>query len=442
MYFDSNQVNNLLNCINCNARIDEPKLLPCGDTICSYCVSQLKIDSNNNEFTCIVCGDLHEMPRKGLPLNKRLSEMLNIKPTRVSRGKLFNLLEESIKEIEKKINFFKIGIKNSDEYVKEYCFELRNEVHLATELTIEKVQDLSQEFIDQLLAYESELIEINKSNTNSREAFSSIVSELELFQMEKSEFLKSNKIIDDDSMVKLNEAALSLTVKADLEMKKLQAIILNGNIYQFKANASRISPSLIGASNFVDTTNIISTILTGKDQVKDLMLLCKFPLYQKWSLIYRASQDGFEAAKFHSKCDLVPNTLVLIKSSNGNVFGGYTDQDWTPNKYHKGDSNSFIFSFININHSESYKMMCTKPSCAISCLNRNGPIFGETCWSEIYIADKSNTNTFSYSNPGSSYKLPVNFKFGSNESKSLLAGSTNFQVAEIEVFAKQEGSVF
>jgi len=52
------------------------------------------------------------------------------------------------------------------------------------------------------------------------------------------------------------------------------------------------------------------------------MTLIEFPSDQKWKLIYRASQDGFEASSFHSKCDSDPNTLVLIKSEIGNVLGG------------------------------------------------------------------------------------------------------------------------
>jgi hypothetical protein len=67
-----------------------------------------------------------------------------------------------------------------------------------------------------------------------------------------------------------------------------------------------------------------SVILRGK--TSELMFLCEFQNTLKWNLIYRASQDGFEAANFHSKCDNKPNTLVIIKSENGNIFGGYTDK--------------------------------------------------------------------------------------------------------------------
>ncbi len=39
------------------------------------------------------------------------------------------------------------------------------------------------------------------------------------------------------------------------------------------------------------------------EKIKDLMTLCEFPVDQEWNLIYRASQDGFEASNFDSKCD-------------------------------------------------------------------------------------------------------------------------------------------
>ena len=39
-------------------------------------------------------------------------------------------------------------------------------------------------------------------------------------------------------------------------------------------------------------------------------------------LIYRASRDGFGADEFHSKCDGKRDTLSIIQTTNGYVFGG------------------------------------------------------------------------------------------------------------------------
>ncbi len=49
----------------------------------------------------------------------------------------------------------------------------------------------------------------------------------------------------------------------------------------------------------------------------------------KWKLIYRASEHRYTAESFHQYCNNKGPTLVLIKSSEGWIFGGYTTQSWS-----------------------------------------------------------------------------------------------------------------
>ena len=48
-----------------------------------------------------------------------------------------------------------------------------------------------------------------------------------------------------------------------------------------------------------------------------------------WRLLYRASEHGYTAKSFHECCDDKGPTLVIIKSSEGWIFGGYTTQSWS-----------------------------------------------------------------------------------------------------------------
>ena len=48
----------------------------------------------------------------------------------------------------------------------------------------------------------------------------------------------------------------------------------------------------------------------------------------QWRLIYRASKHGYSASSFHSHCDDNGPTLIIIKSTDGWIFGGYTTQSW------------------------------------------------------------------------------------------------------------------
>ena len=54
MYFEENQINDIFLCQHCQGGLERPKLLPCGETICSFCVSCIKV-LNLNMFECLVC---------------------------------------------------------------------------------------------------------------------------------------------------------------------------------------------------------------------------------------------------------------------------------------------------------------------------------------------------------------------------------------------------
>ena len=49
----------------------------------------------------------------------------------------------------------------------------------------------------------------------------------------------------------------------------------------------------------------------------------------KWKLLYRASEHDYTAKSFHDCCDEKTPTLIIIKSSGGWIFGGYTTQSWS-----------------------------------------------------------------------------------------------------------------
>ena len=70
--------------------------------------------------------------------------------------------------------------------------------------------------------------------------------------------------------------------------------------------------------------------------------------------------------------------------------------------------------------------------CAIHCHSQLGPSFG--C--DIRIADNANTTMNSFSGLDNTYRHPQ-YAARSNEAKTFLAGSFNFQLDEIEVYQKE-----
>ena len=202
-------------------------------------------------------------------------------------------------------------------------------------------------------------------------------------------------------------------------------------------------------------TSTINSLILNKDQVKDLINLCGFTDKQKWKLLYRASNHGFSAANFHSKCDGQSNTLTIIRTTLGYVFGGFTTKPWSQIGSHVNDPAAFIFSLINSQGTQK-KFDCQDPEHAIYCVCEYGPTFGAGF--DIVICDNSNQNQLSESNlnsyiPKIPYKNNLSYAscrsrphlrnqsishpnntFTNQYNQVYLADSNNFQTDEIEVF--------
>ena len=53
---------------------------------------------------------------------------------------------------------------------------------------------------------------------------------------------------------------------------------------------------------------------------------------RKWRLVYSGSKDGWESRDFHRCCDSSDSyseTLIVVKSENDHIFGGYAASPWT-----------------------------------------------------------------------------------------------------------------
>ena len=109
--------------------------------------------------------------------------------------------------------------------------------------------------------------------------------------------------------------------------------------------------------------------------------------------IYQATKDGGNPSIFHSKCDNINNTLVLIHSSGNKRFGGFTSNNWesTQKEFFKDDKNAFVFSLDN------QKIYLYKnEGKAIRCFKDYGPCFGYGPKIGIYGNPLEQKKLFSY----------------------------------------------
>lgn len=168
-----------------------------------------------------------------------------------------------------------------------------------------------------------------------------------------------------------------------------------------------------------------SSILKASEILK-LNELCEFQSDAKWKLIYKASVHGFSAKDFHRHCDNHSNTLVIIKTTNNSVFGGFTSLNWTQTKkqaHYKPDKQAFLFSFSG----KIGKYRVSNAEYAIFCDSTQCSIFGSYP-SDLFICNNSNLSEKSYSN------FPSSYGESRTNGDSPLGGQKNFSVKEFEVY--------
>jgi hypothetical protein len=138
----------------------------------------------------------------------------------------------------------------------------------------------------------------------------------------------------------------------------------------------------------------------------------------KFNLLYKAFSDGDKASIFHQKCDGHPISLVLIETSDGVRFGGFTKKSWDGKNLKKKDNDAFVFS---IDTGLCYDIKKNEP--AIGCYPKFGPVFFGC---QIRVYDEFFTKGGTTCLKGLNYNTTKDFELNN--------GQRNFVVKDMEVY--------
>ena len=365
------------------------------------CADRLRLV--NDLFQCQICSNKHHFPReglffinsinlfdliklflqKGLATNLVIQNLLLLKPIEISRTKSVNSFKITLKSLRLKLDRYKSDLSNGKDRIQEYCIDLRTDINLCTELIIERINKLSDELLKEINDYEKECVSTFE-NKNKKDL-------IEMIQTIEDFYLKwncdVNKFdISDHTFNEANQTGLKVISQIEDELSNLDEFIFDGNRLKFVRNPIKIESDFLG-SLVTEKTSFQSDILSAQ-QSKDLIKLCNFSKTSKWNLLYRASSDGFSASSFHSKCEGIKNTLTIIKSINGNIFGGYTVVPWSLMGGYKSDLNAFLFSLVNKDN-EQLILKCIEPHRAIQLSSQHLVVFGGNFFRTAYFRKKA-----------------------------------------------------
>lgn len=146
------------------------------------------------------------------------------------------------------------------------------------------------------------------------------------------------------------------------------------------------------------------------------------------NLIYSATQHGFSASSFHQHCDNKGGTITVIRTSQGYIFGGFTEHSWeSKDALCTKIGASWIFTLCNPYNIVHQYFPDTGNKIGITCNSAYGPVFGA---SDIAVSSDSNYST-------SSIKFPNCYQDTTGRGVNVFAGSSIFQTNEVEVFKVQ-----
>jgi hypothetical protein len=102
-------------------------------------------------------------------------------------------------------------------------------------------------------------------------------------------------------------------------------------------------------------TAMDSVILSSTNQINLLNLTGRMD--KIFRLAYRASRDGWRGFDFHDHCNGLYNTLTVVRSTTGFIFGGFLNARWDSRGTYNSDPYSFIYTLTNPSNSPAVMKM-------------------------------------------------------------------------------------
>ncbi|KAJ5070098.1 pep-cterm sorting domain-containing protein [Anaeramoeba ignava] len=241
-----------------------------------------------------------------------------------------------------------------------------------------------------------------------------------------------NKIIQDNQKEIENKEKQNQQMKIEIEEKWKKE---NQNL---KAENEKMKPIF---DEIEEIKKQFQKIFSDSEIMKDIEYVKKLQewindndFFSKMKKGFSAKINGFNSQNWHKAVDGKGKTLIIIKTKDNFIFGGFTQVGWNSEK--SGcltDPNAFIFSLRNDKGDRipaKFTIKQGEEQYAIEYLSDWGARFG----GGADFAVKSNLQS-GYSNFGRSYNLPNLITYGTDEAKSYLAGSYNsWVVDELETY--------
>jgi hypothetical protein len=287
MFFQADAINKVLICKICENKMVDPRILPCGMSVCHRCVDILA-DTDKKIIKCENCGKIHEIPDEGFYINQLAQEMLKFEAKEVLHSNhieefktILNILKETKESIES-------TMECGDATIRDHCDKVRNDMQLAIEQAHAKLDEFHKDFMDEIDNHEKEcqamfkLIQQNKADIEK-----ALHDSNEL--LSKSNRLLNQFKIDQTELATLFKSAQSLLTNLEATKDKLQRDMFNESHLKFEKQIN-FDSSVIGK---IVKQNIELYFLENIEKMRELDFISKTKCTSYYNILQPFKSNTF-----------------------------------------------------------------------------------------------------------------------------------------------------
>lgn len=312
MFYGEKDISEITVCPYCKNKYRDPRILPCGRSICNECLESL-INKKEDSLTCVICNVVHERPKGGFYKNKELAKLTEKKPNDIYRSKAAEDLKLTLKELKEKSDALSNEMNMGENKIKEYCDYIRNDIQLVSDSIHEYITNFTNEFMKAIDEYEDSC----KSHYETEEKFKNnikeIITDANQFSAKWIEYL--NEFIIDDNMIETASHDIRRLIKCiDKEKLELKKRIFDGKLLKFDGNQKNIESSIIGVMRF---ENFHVSFDKQVSNLREISLKDKLFEYRAgYPIKIEALHDGKFIIAYYN---INNNFNMVILDHNGNV---------------------------------------------------------------------------------------------------------------------------
>jgi len=263
-----------LKCPQCSDLLLEPRKLPCGQSICNYCVQTIE---DTIRFKCVLCKSIHNIPSCGFPFDCELQQLANNNSSEIILTEEEKSFQVLLNQTEYKLKETEFELENGDHLIREYTDELKRQVQLAKEIKVQKLFQHSADMQAKLNEYQNDLMRLYLSNEQFIKQLnqmlvdemrpSSKADQLKDFLKEFTNHFNLSEYEHKNSQDLKNEYCRELNAKIDMRAEK-KVQILNNYAEEIILSIDELARSLTDRTLWTDKTHSVNKLINIKEKLK------------------------------------------------------------------------------------------------------------------------------------------------------------------------------